>query len=83
MTSPREIWEQWRRSQPSWGVEVREWRVDLAQSLLHEAGWLGGADAALLSYGSTAAALPGPGWQPVELIGEGGLQGRMPGGPTV
>ena len=73
----KEIWGQWRNAAllGSGGSRVA---VDLAQSLLHEAGWLGGADAALLA-GSTAAALPGPGWQPVELIGEGGLHGRMPG----
>ena len=73
----KEIWEQWRNA-ALLGSGGSRTAVDLAQSLLHEAGWLGGADAALLAK-STAAALPGPGWQPVELVGEGGLHGWMPG----
>ena len=73
----KEIWEQWRRSALV-GRGGSRATVDLAQSLLHEAGWLGDADATLPSN-STAAAVPGPGWRPVELIGEGGLHGWMPG----
>ena len=74
----KEMWERWRNS-ALLGPGGSQAAVDLAQSLLHEAGLLGDADAALPSN-STAAALPGPGWRPVELIGEGGLHGRMPGG---
>ena len=72
-----EMWEGWRNA-ALMGSGGSRAAVDLAQSLLHEAGWLGGADAALPTK-STAAALPGPGWAPVELIGEGGLHGWMPG----
>ena len=72
-----EIWERWRNA-ALMGSGGSRAAVDLAQSLLHEAGWLGGAEAVLLTK-STAAALPGPGWRPVELIGEGGLHGWMPG----
>ena len=72
-----EIWEGWRNA-TLMGSGGSRTAVDLAQSLLHEAGWLGGADAALPTR-STAAALPGPGWRPAELVGEGSLHGWMPG----
>ena len=74
----KEIWGRWRNSAVAGPAGSRA-AVDLAQSLLQEAGWLGAADAALSSR-PTAATLPDPGWRPAELTGEGGLHGRMPGG---
>ena len=74
----KEMWERWRNSVGRGPGDSRA-VVDLARSLLQEAGCLVGSDAAL-SGRLTAATLPDPGWRPTELVGEGGLHGTMPGG---